>query len=111
MDRWLLAAVVTLILIGVGLSFASSPAAVTRFPSCTTRSIFAMRQSVFAAIGLVHPPGSLDADVPGGRRTAVIVYAVAIAIMIALPFMGHTAKGATRWLAIGRSGPCSRRSS
>ena len=28
MDRWLLAAVVTLILIGVGLSFASSPAAV-----------------------------------------------------------------------------------
>jgi cell division protein FtsW len=34
------------------------------------------------------------------RRTAFIVYAVAIAAMVALPFFGHQAKGATRWVEI-----------
>jgi cell division protein FtsW len=35
------------------------------------------------------------------RRTAFFVYLVAILIMAALPFIGHTAKGATRWLDLG----------
>ena len=104
MDRWLLAAIVSLILIGVGLSFASSPAAVTRFPKLHDPFFFAIRQSVFAAMGLVILLSASMLSPKGVRRTAVIVYAIAILIMIALPFMGHTAKGATRWLAIGPFG-------
>jgi len=104
MDRWLLAAIVSLILIGVGLSFASSPAAVTRFPKLHDPFFFAIRQSAFAALGLVILLSASMLSPKGVRRTAVIVYAVAILIMIALPFMGHTAKGATRWLAIGPFG-------
>ena len=37
----------------------------------------------------------------GVRRTAFFVYLIAIAIMAALPFIGHEAKGATRWLQFG----------
>jgi cell division protein FtsW len=104
MDRWLLAAIIALILIGVGLSFAASPAAVTRFPKLHDPFFFAIRQSVFAAMGLVILLSASMLTPKGVRRTAVIVYAIAILIMIALPFMGHTAKGATRWLAIGPFG-------
>jgi cell division protein FtsW len=35
------------------------------------------------------------------RRTAFFIYIFAIAVMIALPFLGHTAKGATRWVELG----------
>ena len=35
------------------------------------------------------------------RRAAFFIYLVAIAVMIALPFLGHDAKGATRWLEFG----------
>jgi cell division protein FtsW len=34
------------------------------------------------------------------RRAAFFIYLVAIAVMIALPFIGHNAKGATRWVQI-----------
>jgi len=36
----------------------------------------------------------------GVRRVAFFVYLAAIAAMIALPFMGHAAKGATRWVEV-----------
>ena len=36
----------------------------------------------------------------GVRRVAFFIYLVAIALMIALPFLGHNAKGATRWVEI-----------
>jgi cell division protein FtsW len=39
-------------------------------------------------------------DSRGIRRLAFVIYAVAIGIMILLPFMGHNAKGATRWLQL-----------
>ncbi|CAN5184466.1 putative lipid II flippase FtsW [soil metagenome] len=105
MDRWLLSAVLVLIMIGVGLSFAASPAAVTRFPNLSEPFYFAFRQSIFAVFGVGILLGASMLSPKGVRRTAVIVYIIAIAIMILLPFIGgHHAKGATRWLSLGPFG-------
>ena len=37
----------------------------------------------------------------GIRRSAFFIYLAAIAMMVALPLLGHHAKGATRWVEIG----------
>ena len=39
-------------------------------------------------------------DVSTVRRSAFFIWLFAIAIMVALPFLGHNAKGATRWIEI-----------
>jgi cell division protein FtsW len=101
MDRWLLAAITILIGVGVALSFAASPAAVTRIPNLSDPFHFAIRQSVFAALGVGILLCVSMLSPKAVRRLAAIVYVIAIAIMCALPFLGHTAKGATRWLVMG----------
>jgi len=98
-DHWLLGATLALIGLGVLLCFGSSPAAASRlkidFPFH-----FAVRQSIYAVLGIgillvasILPP-------KGVRRTAFFVYLVAIVLMLALFFLGHAAKGATRWVEI-----------
>ena len=37
----------------------------------------------------------------GVRRAAFFIFLVSVAIMAALPFIGHTAKGANRWIEFG----------
>jgi cell division protein FtsW len=85
---------------GVALSFASSPAAAARigldFPFH-----FAVRQTVFALMGAAILVGVSMMSPRGVRRTAFFVYLAAVLIMAALPFIGHEAKGATRWIHIG----------
>ncbi len=99
-DHWMLGALGILSFMGVALSFASSPSAAARigldFPFH-----FAIRQTVFAAMGAALLIGASMLSPRGVRRTAFFVYLVAIAIMAALPFIGHEAKGATRWIHIG----------
>lgn len=96
-DRWLLGAVAILIALGVILSFAASPAAAARM-NVGDPFHFAVRQCVFAAMAAVVVLGVSMLDMRGVRRTAFFVYAIAIVVMIALPFIGHNAKGATRWV-------------
>lgn len=97
MDRWLLGTVFALITLGVLLSFGTSPAAAARL-HYDDAFHFAIRQSVFGAlaIGLVIGVSMLPARTI--RRTAFFVYAAMIIVMAALPFIGHEAKGATRWV-------------
>ena len=97
MDRWLLGVIVILIILGVMMSFAASPAAAARM-NIGDPFHFAVRQSIFAAIGMVILIGTSLLDARGVRRAAFIIWLAAIGIMIALPFIGHNAKGATRWL-------------
>jgi cell division protein FtsW len=99
-DRWMLGVVAALFVIGVLMSFAASPAAAARL-NVGDPFHFAVRQCVFAAAGagLLVLVSMLDAR--GVRRTAFFIYIFAIAVMIALPFLGHTAKGATRWVELG----------
>jgi cell division protein FtsW len=98
-DRWLLGAVALLLALGVLLSFAASPAAASRM-NVGDPFHFAVRQSVFAAAAAVVLLSVSMLDVRGIRRTAFFVYLISVAVMMALPFIGHEAKGATRWIHI-----------
>jgi len=99
-DHLLLGAVAILIGLGVMLSFASSPAAAARI-GYHDPFHFAVRQCVYAAIGTVILLTVSTLSPRGVRRVAFFTYGGAILIMMALPLMGHAAKGADRWLAIG----------
>ena len=99
-DHLLLGATAILIVLGVLLSFASSPAAAARM-NIGDPFHFAVRQCVFS-VGAAAVLLSVSMMSPRGiKRSAFVIYGVAIAIMIALPLLGHHAKGATRWLEFG----------
>ena len=98
-DHWLLGATVVLIGLGVLLQFGTSPAAAARL-NIDWPFHFAVRQCVFAAGGTALLLIASMLSPRGVRRAAFIIYLVAIAAMIALPFAGHAAKGATRWVEI-----------
>jgi len=99
-DHVLLGGVTALIGVGVMLSFASSPAAAARI-GLHDPFHFAVRQCLFGAgaAGLLACVSMLSPR--GVRRVAFGVYAVSILIMAALPFLGHAAKGADRWVEFG----------
>jgi len=99
-DRWLLGAASVLIVIGVLLSFTSSPAAAGRM-NIGDPFHFALRQAVFASMGAVIMLGVSTLSPRGVKRACFVIYLVSVLIMMALPFLGHTAKGATRWLQLG----------
>lgn len=99
-DRLLLTATAVLIFLGVALSFASSPAAAARM-GIDDPFHFAVRQCVFGGLAaLIVLTASLMSP-RGVRRVALLVYVVSILIMLALPVLGHSAKGAQRWLQLG----------
>ncbi|MCA3720173.1 FtsW/RodA/SpoVE family cell cycle protein, partial [Phenylobacterium sp.] len=100
MDRWLLGAVGILLVLGVMMAFAASPAAAARL-NLSDPFHFALRQSVFAAVGAAILLAASVLDDRGVRRVAFFVFLVSILVMAALPFIGHSAKGATRWLDLG----------
>jgi len=96
-DHPLLAATAILIVLGVMLSFGNSPAAAARM-NLPDPFHFAIRQCLFGAIGAVIVLAVSMMSPRGIKRAAVAIYLVSILIMIALPLLGHHAKGATRWL-------------
>src|ERR1700761_9297172 len=99
-DHLLLGATGILIILGVLLSFASSPAAAARM-NIGDPFHFAVRQCVFS-VGATAILISVSMMSPRGiKRSAFVIYGAAIAIMVILPLMGHHAKGATRWLEFG----------
>jgi cell division protein FtsW len=99
-DRWMLGVIAILIAVGVVLAFAASPAAAARM-NVGDPFHFAVRQCVFAAGAVAILISVSMLDVKGIRRSAFFIWLAAIAVMIALPFLGHNAKGATRWLEFG----------
>lgn len=99
-DHWLLGGVAALMFLGVALAFAASPAAAQRI-GIEDELHFALRQSVFSVTGAAVMLATSMMSPRGVRRIAVAVFIVAIGVMILLPFIGHTAKGAQRWLDLG----------
>ncbi|HWE99423.1 MAG TPA: putative peptidoglycan glycosyltransferase FtsW [Caulobacteraceae bacterium] len=99
-DHILLGATVVLIALGVLLQFGTSPAAATRL-NIKWPFHFAARQSVFAALSAALVLASSLLGPRGVRRTAFFTYGTAMLIMLALPFFGHIAKGAGRWVEFG----------
>jgi cell division protein FtsW len=96
----MLGVIALLIGVGVALAFAASPAAAARM-NVGDPFHFAVRQCVFAAGAAVILVGVSMLEVRTVRRAAFFIWLAAIAVMIALPFIGHNAKGATRWLQLG----------
>ena len=96
-DHWLLGATALLIATGVMLSFTSSPAEAARL-HISDPFHFAIRQSLFGlgAAAVVMSVSLLSAR--GVRRAALIIYGLTVLMMLALPVIGHSAKGAARWI-------------
>ncbi|MBW3558571.1 MAG: putative lipid II flippase FtsW [Proteobacteria bacterium] len=99
-DRWLLGATAALMFLGVMLSFASSPAATARI-GIDQPFHFAIRQGFYAAAAAVILLSVSMLSPKGVRRVAFFIWIAAVLSMMALPFIGHAAKGATRWIQLG----------
>ena len=100
-DRGLLAAALTLMGLGVALSFASSPAAIGADESITDPFHYSWRMLVWASMGLVIMLTTSLLSPRGVRRIAVLALLGAIVTMAALPFIGDEVKGAARWINLG----------
>ena len=100
-DRGLLGAALTLMALGVALSFASSPAAILADESITDPFHYAWRMIVFTGGGVVLMLTSSLLSPRGVRRIAVLALLGAIGVMALLPFIGDTVKGAARWINLG----------
>ncbi|MBI2260937.1 MAG: putative lipid II flippase FtsW [Caulobacterales bacterium] len=100
-DRGLLAAALTLMGLGVALSFASSPAAINADQSISDPFHYSWRMLVWASMGLVLMLTSSLLSPRGVRRIAVLALLGAILTMMALPFIGDEVKGAARWINLG----------
>ena len=100
-DRGLLAAGLTLMALGVALSFASSPAAILADQSISDPFHYSWRMIVWAGLGLIAMLTSSLLSPRGVRRIAVLALLGSIIVMAALPVIGNEVKGAARWVAIG----------
>src|SRR5690606_31061087 len=77
------------------------PAAARRDPGIVVPFHSAWRMSIIAAGGLAVLLGASMLSPRGVRRVAFATFVLAILVMAALPFIGHEAKGAARWLPLG----------
>ncbi|ANC52477.1 MAG: putative peptidoglycan glycosyltransferase FtsW [Brevundimonas sp.] len=100
-DRGLLGAALALMALGVALSFASSPAAILADESITDPFHYSWRMMVFSGVGLSIMLTTSLMSPRGVRRIAVLALFGAIVVMMALPFIGDTVKGAARWVNFG----------
>lgn len=92
-----------LISIGVILSFGSSVTA-TEDLHIKNQFYFVYRQSAFALFGFTILIALSNLSLDNLRRTTIILYLFAFAILVSILVFGHSAKGAQRWLKIGGFG-------
>lgn len=97
-DRMLLAAIVALVLGGVILSLAASPPVATRIGLDPFH--FFNRHVLFLAPSLVVMIGVSFLSPRHVRRSALIVFAVSIALIVATILVGPEVKGARRWITL-----------
>lgn len=97
-DRWLLAATVLLVVIGIILNMAAGPAAAERIGADPFH--FVRRQMMFLPIAAVVLFGVSLLSPLWVRRVAVVGFAATIMMLFATVAFGTEIKGATRWLYI-----------
>ena len=98
-DRTLLFVVLALIATGLMLSMAASPAAADRL-GIDDPFYFLYRQGIFATLSLMSVLVISSLSATGARRLAAVALLGSLALMVAMPFIGHEVKGATRWIRI-----------
>ncbi|HVY20799.1 MAG TPA: putative lipid II flippase FtsW [Bauldia sp.] len=97
-DKYLLGAVIVLMLGGVVLSFAGSPAVAERLGYDSFH--FVKRHVGFFVPALAVMLATSFLTPKGARRTAMVVLLVALSLMLATLFVGFEVKGSRRWINI-----------
>ena len=97
-DRLMLAALAVLMLTGIVLSLAASPAVATRIG--LDAFYFVNRQAMFLVPSLIVMIGTSFLAPRAIRRVALVVFIVAIAMTVATLFFGAEVKGARRWIVL-----------
>jgi cell division protein FtsW len=97
-DKPLLSGVLILILLGFLLSFAASPPVAERIG--LPPSHFTIRHAVFLVPSLFLLIGISFLDQRLVRRSALVLFIVAMALMMATLFIGEDVKGSRRWIWI-----------
>lgn len=95
-DRWFLAAFMALMLLGVVLSFAASPAVAERIGLDSFH--FVTRQIIFMVPALIVMLAVSFLDARLVRRLALLMLVGSLVMMVAVLFVGAEIKGSRRWL-------------
>ena len=97
-DRWFLSAFLSLMGLGILLSFAASPAVAERIGLAPF--YFVTRQVMFMLLALFFMLAVSFLSPRGVRRMALVMYAIAVVLCLAVLKFGVEVKGAHRWVAI-----------
>lgn len=97
-DRWFLAAFLTLMGLGIVLSFAASPAVAERIGLDSFH--FATRQIVYMIPAVLAMLAVSFLTARQIRRFSLIMLGVMLLMMVAVLFVGVQVKGAHRWLSL-----------
>jgi cell division protein FtsW len=97
-DRWFLAAFLSLMGLGIVLSFAASPAVAQRIGLDSFH--FATRQIIFTvpALGVMLAVSFLESRQI--RRMALAMLCIMLVLMVAVLYIGVEVKGARRWVSL-----------
>jgi len=96
-DRWLLAALLSIIAIGMVLTLAASPPVAARLELTTYH--FALRQFIYLPLALCVMIGVSMLSPLWIRRLGVIAFVVFLVLTTSTHFLGAEIKGATRWIS------------
>ncbi|MDD9909166.1 MAG: putative peptidoglycan glycosyltransferase FtsW [Ahrensia sp.] len=99
-DKPLLAAALLLLTCGLLLSLSASPSVTSRLKIDDT-FYFVKRHAVFLIPTIIVLIGASFLTLRQVRRAALILLAGSVLVLLLLPVIGYSAKGATRWLAVG----------
>ena len=99
-DKWMLAAALLLLAGGFLLSLSASPSVTLRL-KIDDSFHFVKRHAVFLVPALIVLISTSFMNLRQVRRASLILLAGSLLVLAVLPFIGYSAKGATRWLAIG----------
>ena len=99
-DKLMLAAALLLLAGGFLLSLSASPSVTPRL-KIDDSFYFVKRHALFLAPALIVLIGTSFLTLRQVRRVSLVLLAGSLLVLLLLPFIGYSAKGATRWLAIG----------
>jgi cell division protein FtsW len=95
-DRWLLAAIGTLIVLGLVLTMAGSPPVAERLGLSTFHFVHRQALALIPAIVVLIATSFLSPR--HVRRTALLIFLVSMALIIIALLFGHEVKGSKRWI-------------
>lgn len=101
LDRVTLGLYLGLLLCGILLSLAASPAAAYRSARIDDPFHYVYRHLLFVSVGLVGALIVSTFSPRNARRLGVLALLGALVLLVLLPFIGYSAKGAVRWVSFG----------